>query len=107
MQEEEKMFSSTRGIQLWIRYYLCSGYACIFVSKSGVQLPDAQKPIEASESHLVVSNSLQPLDYTAHGILQASILEWVAIPSPRGSSQPRDQTQVMSMYDKNHYNIVK
>ena len=62
---------------------------------------------EASESHSVVSNSLQPLDYTAHGILQASILEWVAIPSPRGSSQPRDQTQVMSMYDKNHYNIVK
>ena len=25
-----------------------------------------------------------------HGILQASILEWVAIPSSRGSSQPRD-----------------
>ena len=28
------------------------------------------------------------------GILQARILEWVAIPSSRGSSQPRDQTQV-------------
>ena len=28
------------------------------------------------------------------GILQAKILEWVAMPSPRGSSQPRDQTQV-------------
>ena len=28
------------------------------------------------------------------GILQASILEWVAIPSSRGSSQPRDRTQV-------------
>ena len=25
-----------------------------------------------------------------HGILQASILEWVAIPSSKGSSQPRD-----------------
>ena len=25
-----------------------------------------------------------------HGILQARILEWVAIPSSRGSSQPRD-----------------
>ena len=34
-----------------------------------------------------------PLDYTAHGILQARILEWVAIPFSRGSSQPRDQTQ--------------
>ena len=28
------------------------------------------------------------------GILQARILEWVAKPSSRGSSQPRDQTQV-------------
>ena len=28
------------------------------------------------------------------GILQARILEWVAVPSSRGSSQPRDRTQV-------------
>ena len=28
------------------------------------------------------------------GILQARILEWVAMPSSRGSSQPRDWTQV-------------
>ena len=31
-----------------------------------------------------------------HGILQARILEWVAMPSSRGSSQPRDWTQVSS-----------
>ena len=35
-----------------------------------------------------------PMDYTVHGILQARILERVAIPSSRGSSQPRDRTQV-------------
>ena len=35
-----------------------------------------------------------PMDYTDHGILQARILEWGAIPLSRGSSQPRDQTQV-------------
>ena len=34
------------------------------------------------------------MDYTVHGILQARILEWVAIPLSRGSSQPRDRTQV-------------
>ena len=34
-----------------------------------------------------------PIDCTVHGILQARILEWVAIPFSRGSSQPRDQTQ--------------
>ena len=32
--------------------------------------------------------------FSIHGILQARILEWVAIPSFRGSFQPRDQTQV-------------
>ena len=41
-----------------------------------------------------MSNSLQPYDYRVHGILQARILEWVAFPFSRGSSQPRDQTQV-------------
>ena len=35
-----------------------------------------------------------PMDYTVHGILQARILEWVAMPSSNGSSKPRDQTQV-------------
>ena len=35
-----------------------------------------------------------PTNYTAHGILQAKILEWVAIPFSRGFSQPRDETQV-------------
>ena len=35
-----------------------------------------------------------PMDYTVHGILQARILEWVAFPFSRGSSQPRNQTKV-------------
>ena len=35
-----------------------------------------------------------PRGYTVHGILQARILEWVAFPFSRGSSQPRDLTQV-------------
>ena len=34
------------------------------------------------------------MEYTVHGILQARILEWVAVPFSRGSSQSRDQTQV-------------
>ena len=34
------------------------------------------------------------MDYTVHGLLQARILEWVAFPFSRGSSQPRDWTQV-------------
>ena len=45
------------------------------------------------ESHSVVSDC-DPMDYTVHGILQARILEWVAFPFSRGSSEPRDRTQV-------------
>ena len=35
-----------------------------------------------------------PMEYTVHGNLQARILEWVAVPFSKGSSQHRDQTQV-------------
>ena len=35
-----------------------------------------------------------PMDCRVHGILQATILEWVTFPFSRGSSQPRDRTQV-------------
>ena len=35
-----------------------------------------------------------PTDCTVHGVLQARILEWVAFPFSRGSSQPRNGTQV-------------
>ena len=34
------------------------------------------------------------MDYTDHEILQVRVLEWVAVPFSRGSSQTRDQTQV-------------
>ena len=39
-------------------------------------------------------HGLSPPDSSVHGILQARILEWVAIPFSRGSSQPRDWTRV-------------
>ena len=47
----------------------------------------------------VVSNSCDPMDcsppgYSVHGTLQARILEWVAISFSRGSSGPRDRTQI-------------
>ena len=44
-----------------------------------------------------------PMDYTVHGILQVRILEWVAFPFSRGSSHPRDQTQVSRIAGKSLY----
>ena len=55
-------------------------FTCIKVkSLSRVQLYD---PTDCS-----------PPGSSFHGIFQARILEWVAIPFSRGSSPPRDQTQ--------------
>ena len=47
-----------------------------------------------------------PIGYTAHGILQASILELVAFPFTRGSSQPREWTGLLHcrriLYQQSH-----
>ena len=40
------------------------------------------------------STDCSPPGSSVHGILQARILEWVATPSSRGSSQPRDPTHI-------------
>ena len=56
-----------------------------------------------------VSDSYDPMDcsppgFSVHGILQAGILKWVAIPFSRGSSQPRDRTSINKY--KNKYKMV-
>ena len=45
--------------------------------------------VKVSQSCLTLCD---PMDCIVPGILQARILEWVAFPFSRGSSQPRDQT---------------
>ena len=50
-----------------------------------------QSEVKVTQSFLTLCDRM---DYTGHGILQARILEWVAIPIFRGSSQPRDWTQI-------------
>ena len=48
---------------------------------------------------LVVPSSFNPIDWSppgssVHGILQVRRLEWVAVPSDRGSSRPGDRTRI-------------
>ena len=54
--------------------------ACVH-AKSLQSFPTLCDPIDCSLSGSSV-----------HGILQARLLEWVAVPSSRGSSRPRDRT---------------
>ena len=57
---------------------------------SSLSLP---QPLKVKVAQLCPTHC-DAMDYTVHGILQARILEWVAVPFSRGSSQPRDRTQV-------------
>ena len=68
-----------------------------------ILLPSWKGNSDTSERGQYVSRSVCRLcnvidcslsDSSVHAILQARILEWAAISSSRGSSSPRDQTQV-------------
>ena len=82
---------------MWIKSMFtksCRGYLSKVVLASS-WYKDVIESVRCS----VMSDSSQPMNYSllgssVHRILQARILEWVAIPFSRGSSQPRDQTQV-------------
>ena len=52
--------------------------------------------VKVIQSCLTLCNHMNcsPPGSSVHGILQATILEWVVVPFSRGSSQPRDWTQV-------------
>ena len=57
------------------------------------------KPESESEVAWSCPAPCDPMDcslpgFSVHGIFQARVLEWVATPFSRGSSQPRDRTQV-------------
>ena len=50
--------------------------------------------------HSLQPHGCTPPGSSAHGLLQARILDWVAISFPRGSSPPRDQTWVSCIADR-------
>ena len=52
------------------------------------------------QSCLILCNPIicSPPDSSVHGIFQARILEWVAMPSSRGSSQLIDQTHMSYIF---------
>ena len=63
---------------------------------SGLPFPSPESESEVAQSYPTLRDPVDctPPGSSIHGILQARILEWVAISSSRGSSQPRDQIEV-------------
>ena len=66
-------------LEVWVHNFHLCAVLCL-VTQSCPTLCD---PMDCS-----------PPGSSVHGILQERVLEWVAMPSSRGSSQSRDQTQV-------------
>ena len=80
----------------WQRFSLVSSwinkhvwYYLIYIKYTKHRYKPIMKHESQSESRSVMSNSLG-----FHGTLQARILEWVAFPFSKGSSQPRNWTGV-------------
>ena len=97
-------YALLRGIFLTQGWNLCLLHLLHWQACSLLLVPPgkAMFPYAAAAAKLLQSclTLCDPMDYIAHqaplsmGILQARRLEWVAVPSSRGSSRPRNQTQV-------------
>ena len=72
--------------------YRCKALLTLLLTRSNCEEERQQVGRHESQSCLTLCYPMGV--YTVHGILQARILEWVAFTFSRGSSQPRDRTQV-------------
>ena len=87
---------SYKGLMQWIipppkwdcqPKYFCNFWSvCVLVVRSYLTLRDPM--------------GYNPPGSSVHGILQARILKWIAIPFSRGSSQPRDWIQLSHIADR-------
>ena len=82
------------GIWPWVSLYQKRLRPFSFRKKNPIEIISERESVSCS----VMSSSLRPMDcslpgFSVHGILQARLLEWLAIPFSRGSSQPWDWTQ--------------
>ena len=69
-----------------------TGKGLFSFQSQGMAMPkNAQEEVKVIQSCPTLND---PMDYRVQGILQAKILEWVAVPFSKGSSQPRGRTQV-------------
>ena len=87
--------------------WFLGGSVRVFPEEMGIWIDGLSKVDGPSQCGCLCAKSFQsfltlhdpadcsPPGSSVHGILQARILEWAAMPSSRGSSQPRDWTRVL------------
>ena len=77
-------------LHAWLLSHSINVVSCDqYLKHSGVKVKVALSCLS-----LCIPMACSPPGSSVHGILQARILDWVAIPFSRGSSQPKDQTWV-------------
>ena len=91
-------------ISRWNLVYMveCIYYITLF---SGVYT-ESEREVAQSCPTLCGPVDCSPSGSSIHGILQARILEWVAISFSRGSSQPRDRSWVSRIVGSRFYHLA-
>ena len=79
-----------------IPFSICISSSHLKCIMSKTKFLNACMPPKSLQSCPTLCNAMDhsPPGFSVHGILQTRIQEWVAIPSSRGSSQPRDRTHI-------------
>ena len=77
-------------LQLWSSLSMCKGP----VPRYGCECESVHDQLLQSCPTLCDLMGYSPPGSSVHGILQARILEWVAMPYSRGSARPKDQTHI-------------
>ena len=85
-----------RQILYWLSHQEYFGLFCFWL----LDVMHEHVCVKLLQSCLTLCHSIDcnPPGSFVHGILQARMLEWVAMPSSRGSSRPRNQTHVSYIY---------
>ena len=84
------------NVYIWVPWYKNSPNGVYFCTSEGCLHWILNSEVLVAQLCLTLCDCMDcsPPSSTVHGILQARILEWVAIPFSKRSSRPRDETQV-------------
>ena len=92
----ELEFEGNLITELWFLNLLSLNSCCWIQAISEVLELSCESESEVAQSCLTLCDPMDcsPPGSSVHGIFQAGVLEWVAVSFSKGSSQPRDRTQV-------------
>ena len=97
MEQLELSYIASKSYQLAVSSKINHMYiAHIAIPFLGISPERQVQKVKVTQSCLTLCKSMDSIQpgSSVHGILQARILEWVAVSFSRWSSQPRDGTQV-------------